>query len=1017
MIDGPSATYGTADLMFLSVLRSTSPVMKPERWQQVDNLFHLALERKPMERDALLEQACAGDDALRKEVEALLAAHEAAGSFIEKPAVEIEARSIANAQGEAQPMVGKTIDHYRLVALLGRGGMGEVYLAEDTVLGRKVALKLLPSLLIKDTARLRRFEQEARAASALNHPNIVTIHEIGRGGDFHFIAQEFVEGVTLTSHLGRQPLALNKTLEVTMQVASALSAAHAKGIVHRDIKPENIMLQQESHLGRQDHVKVLDFGIAKLAEVPGMAMQGEATTRLLLRTEEGTAIGTAAYMSPEQARGESVDARTDIWSLGVVLYEMLTGKQPFAGDTSQDVIAAILRDDLPQLPSEAPETLKWILKKALRKDREDRYQTAREFFSDLRDLHTQLSEIQSNAGRPVPRVAKQMQDGQTGAAQEQRVTTRLTSSVEFIQGEVKRRGVVAIVGLAALILALAGITFGLYKLIGQKQTQISQGPTKPAIPFQSMKIARLTSTGKAAVAAISPDGKFVVHVVDDAGQQSLWMRQVSTSSNVQVNPPADIDYLGLTFSRDGNYLYYVAWDKKNPFTLYQMAVLGGTSRKLIADIDSNVTFSPDGKQFAFVRGSPAEGKVLLLVANADGTAERTIATRPIAPGTFGDPAWSPDGRTIIYPAESIDANGWTLEQVQVENGSVKPISPQRWWEPDYLKWLPDGSGLMFTARESVAGPSQIWYLSYPGGEAHRITHDLNDYIGVSLAADSAVLITIQSEQVSNIWIAPNNNARQAHQITTGKFDGAQGVSWTPDGKIVYASGPSGRWEIWMVDANGLNQKQLIADAGNNHSPSVSPDGRYVFFVSDRTGSNHISRIDIDGSDARQLTNDNGEWNPQCLPTGQSVLYETSKPGIWKVPLDGGQPVEIIASHTSAGIAISPDGKWVATAYFEPAARKTAIYPIEGTQSQKILDIAAINARWTPDGHSLAYIDEKDFSRIVSHPIDNSSPKPLIDFRPDRIFSFAWSRDGKQLALARGTVNTDVVLISNIKDQQ
>src|SRR5438876_7543058 len=377
--------------------------MKPERWQQLDKLFHAALERQPEGRAAFLDEACAGDEELRKDVEALIVANEKAGSFIEKPALEAEARSLAGEQSnaEAESIVGRTIGHYRLVALLGSGGMGEVYLAHDNVLGRKVALKLLPAYFTRDTERLRRFEQEARAASALNHPNIVTIHEIGHEDSFHFIAQEFVEGQMLSAHLGGKRPACDEALEIAMQVASALAAAHAKGIVHRDIKPENIMVHKGSHLGRQNYVKVLDFGIAKLADLPAVAMK-EATTRLLVRTEEGRAIGTAAYMSPEQARGESVDARTDIWSLGVVLYEMLTAKKPFDGNTSQDVIASILRDDLPPLPSESPEGLKWILKKALRKDSEGRYQTARELFSDLHDLQGQLRGIEPATGRSVP---------------------------------------------------------------------------------------------------------------------------------------------------------------------------------------------------------------------------------------------------------------------------------------------------------------------------------------------------------------------------------------------------------------------------------------------------------------------------------------------------------------------------------------------------------------------------------------------------------------------------------------
>ncbi len=999
--------------------------MKPERWQQLDSLFHSALERKPEDRAAFLDEACAGDQQLRKEAEALIAANEDAGSFIEKPALDVEARSLANEQSDtgAESMVGRTIGHYRLVALLGSGGMGEVYLAHDNVLGRKVALKLLPAYFTQDTERLRRFEQEARAASALNHPNIVTIHEIGHEGSFHFIAQEFVDGLTLSTYLNSKRLALNEALEIAMQVASALAAAHAKGIVHRDIKPENIMVDKGSHLGRQNHVKVLDFGIAKLADVPGIAMK-EATTRLLVRTGEGRTIGTASYMSPEQARGESVDARTDIWSLGVVLYEMLSGEQPFTGNTSQDVIASILRDDLPPLPLESPEGLKWILKKALRKNSEDRYQTARELFSDLHELQGQLRGIEPAIGRSVPLSSEVEERAHASITTDQepavitKAPARATSSTNIIAA-IKNLRAGAIVLLTVLVIIVVVLTVGLYKFISWNQSQTRQNQTRPTVPFQTMKISRLTSTGKATHAAISPDGKYVVHVVDDGEKQSLWMRQVSTSSNVQINPPADVTYSGLTFSPNGDYLYYNAWDKKNPFSLYQMPLLGGTAKRLIADIDSVVTFSPDGKQFAFLRGYPPQGELVLLVANADGTSERKLATSRIPAGpSIGDPAWSPDGKVIVYPAESTEANRKTLLEVQIADGATKPISSQRWWRVDGLAWLRDGSGLIFTGRESVAGPSQIWYLSYRGGQAHRITNDLNDYLGVSLTADSAALSTVQSEQVSNIWIVPNDDAHRASQITYSNLDGIEDISWTPDGKIVYASAAGGNLDVWIMESSGTGQKQLTADAGNNRRPSVSPDGRYIVFISDRTGTDHVWRIDVDGSNARQLTNGNDEWFPQCSPAGQWVIYRSSfgRGTLWKVPIDGGDAVQVI-DKTSAGVAISPDGKWIATALFEPTNIRTAIYPFKGGEPHKILDINTFYVRWTPDGRALAYLDQKDLSNISTQTIDGGTTKQLTDFKPGRVFSFAWSPDGKQLAIARGSVSKDVVLISSFKDHQ
>jgi len=536
-----------------------------------------------------------------------------------------------------------------------------------------------------------------------------------------------------------------------------------------------------------------------------------------------------------------------------------------------------------------------------------------------------------------------------------------------------------------------------------------------------MKIARLTSTGKATAAAISPDGKYVVHVVDDGEQQSLWMRQVSTSSNVQINPPADMFYFGLTFSPGGDYLYYVAWDKKNAYTLYQMPALGGTTKKLIVDIDSVVTFSPDGKQLAFLRGYPLQGETAVLVANADGTSERKLASGRLALGPFGNPAWSPDGKVIAYPAEIADANSnyMPLREVRVADGSEKPISSQRWWRVERLAWLREGSGLVFTAREGIASPSQIWHLSYPGGQAHRVTNDLHNYLGLSLTADSAALVTVQSEQVSNIWIAPNDDARRASQITHTKFDGVEGLSWTPDGKIVYASGTSGNLDLWMVEPTGTGQKQLTADAGNNSRPSVSYDGRYVVFMSDRTGTNHIWRIDIDGSNATQLTNGEGELNPECLPTGQWVLYQltSGKEGMGKVAIGGGETVQIIDKN-ALGVAISPDGKRIASGYFQPTEVKSAIYPIEGGEPDKVIDVSGYHyVRWTPDGRALAYVDEKNLSNINSQLIDGGPSKQLTNFKSDLIFSFAWSRDGKQLALARGTVTKDVVLISNFKDHQ
>src|SRR5438874_10341231 len=371
--------------------------MTSERWQQVNDLFQLAAERAPKERTTFLQTACQGDEGLRREVESLIASYERAENFIESPAFEVVPELLTDDRADA--IVGESIAHYRIESLIGAGGMGQVYLARDERLGRKVALKFLPEQLTANNTQLSRFKSEARAASALNHPNILTVYEIGTEGNRHFIATEFIEGVTLRAALARGRMSLHDALEIAVQVASALAAAHETGVVHRDIKPENIMLRPEGY------AKVLDFGIAKLTEQRLESDLGDPGTTKLLQTRPGLVLGTAHYMSPEQARGQKVDARSDIWSLGVVLYEIVTGTPPFRGETPSDCIAAILTAEPASLSSIAPDVpgkLESILQKALRKNTAERYQTIKEMLAELRilkaKLETESSLSQTKAG-------------------------------------------------------------------------------------------------------------------------------------------------------------------------------------------------------------------------------------------------------------------------------------------------------------------------------------------------------------------------------------------------------------------------------------------------------------------------------------------------------------------------------------------------------------------------------------------------------------------------------------------
>jgi eukaryotic-like serine/threonine-protein kinase len=1009
--------------------------MKPESWQQLDQLFHSALERQPSERAAFLDEACGGDDTLHKQVEALLAAQEEAGSFIERPALEVEARSVADEQNELA--AGQIIGHYQIVSQLGVGGMGEVYLAEDATLGRKVALKLLPADFTRDIDRLRRFQQEARAASGLNHPNIITIYEIGQVDDRHFIATEFIDGDTLrfhiqgllsqsaggASHKFTKPSQLREILNIAIQTADALAAAHEAGIVHRDIKPENIMVRR-----RDGYVKVLDFGLAKLTEGLTSADDTGAPSRAQVKTSVGVVMGTASYMSPEQARGDRVDSRTDIWSLGVVLYEMVAGCAPFERSTPSEVIALILEREpapLARYARETPPELERIVTKALTKDKEERYETAKDLMLDLRRLRQRLEVevgIERSATLGAGSEPTEATEGTPAVATTDESAPRTdaevlhpTSGAEYLVSEIKRHKTGALVAVAALIIAVAVTAFGLYKFIGQWRSGV-----KPIAAFQTMKITRLTSTGKARSAGISPDGRYVVHGVDENGQHSLWMRQVATSSNVQIVPPADFPYFHLTFSPDGNYIYYLGQeaDDNDAGVLYQRPVLGGAAKKLIVDIDSPITFSPDNKQLAFVRFVPDKGESLLMLANADGTAERRLAVRKY-PDTFSrdnpGPSWSPDGKVIVCNAGTTDAIEpyMNLVEVRVADGTMKPITSQRWWGVGQAVWLRDGSGLVFTARERTSSPSQLWRISYPSGEAHRITNDLNDYLGVSLTADSTALVTVQSVRPSNIWVALDGEASRATQITFSNFDGTEGIAWTPDGKIVYASLASGNSDLWITDADGSNQRQLTIDARNNSYPAPSSDGRYIVYVSDRKGSTNIWRMDRDGRNQTQLTHGSGEVFPECSPDGKWVVYNSVGDfTLWKVPMGGGDP-EQLTTRCLGRPAISPDGKLIAGDDF----RKTAIYPFSGGNPIKVLNTWTLHCKWTQDGRALQYIDISGRSNLYSQPLDGSPPKRLTDNKSDRIFNFDLSHDGKQLALVRGNVTNDVVLISDFRDQQ
>ena len=911
--------------------------------------------------------------------------------------------------------------------------MGEVYLAFDTELDRNVALKVLPTQLAGDQQRMRRFVQEAKAASSLNHQNIITIYEIGDIDSTRYIATEFVEGATLRQRIRQSPLTVSEVFEIAIQIASALAAAHEAGIIHRDIKPENIMMRS-----RDGFVKVLDFGLVKLTEPTPSIADTEAPTRALVNTDAGTVMGTVAYMSPEQARGKAVDQRTDVWSLGVILYEMLTGKTPFSGETSADVIASIMKSEpvpITRYAPDVPEKLVDVVDKALEKDCDDRYQTIKDLLADLRRLKKRFDfehEMERSVSPDSGGFAAVRSDAatvtQTGSRTLSVDSARPTSSAEYLVSEIKRHKT------GLLLISIAVIA--LVATSGVLAWKWFATPAKPATTAV-MKITRLTSGGKVGNAtidgstSISPDGKYVVFTLIEAGKISLWVRQVSTSSDVQIVPPAEGSSVGTTISPDGEFVYHVWRDSENPDrVLYQVPILGGTPRKLLSNISSPIGISPNGQRLAFVRFSGDDSTSFLMVANIDGSGEQVLASRK-GNDWFSEsgPSWSPDGKTIACTGGT-DTGGtyMTVFGVPVDGGEPKPLTSHKWrGETHRVVWLSDGSGLVMLANEDLQGGvgTQLWYISMPDGEVRRITNDLNGYGRVSLgvAADNGTIVTAMSdtscEILMNNFGAPANLAKR---ITNGKTDGLSGISWTPDGRIIYGNRVGENSGFWFMNSDGSQSRQLFSDSNPKGNPTVTPDGKYIFFQYTVNNRTHIWRMNSDGYGLRQITDgDFADFSPACSPDGRWVSYASWRDGnqhLWKIPVEGGEPVRLTDTPSVQG-SFSPDGKMIAYWGLDDKRWKLAIMPSEGGPPLKMFDPhpdfrGVGGLAWAPDGRSLIYrIRTSQIENLVIHPIDGK-PREFTDFPSDNLYNFALSTNGKQLAMTRGRAILDVVLIKDFK---